>query len=215
MRRTCSGRGATALASEPKSANLPRHGGGPSKWTGLGAFLLAVWLISLWGLIDPHLVDLLALEPRSVDGLVGVAGMAFVHGSLEHLAVNTLPLAGLAVLIALRGGLQLALATVAISLIGGLLLWCFGRSGMHVGASGLVFGYLGFVLVRGVSERRLSSFLLAIVAAVLYGGSLRGLLPSAMEVSFEAHIAGFVAGCFTGWRLPALQRTASAAKRLA
>lgn len=198
-------RGSTVLAVEPKRTNLPRRG--PSTWTGLGAFLLTIWLVSLWGLIDPHMVDLLALEPRSLNGLVGVAGMAFVHASLEHLAVNTLPLAGLAIIIALRGGLQLALATVAISLIGGLLLWCFGRSGMHVGASGLVFGYLGFVLVRGVSERRLTSFVLAVVAGVLYGGLLRGLLPSAMEVSFEAHIAGFAAGCLAGWKLPAWQGT--------
>ncbi len=200
-------RGSTALALEPKSANLPRRGGGPSTWTGVGAFLASIWLVSLWGLIDPHVVGLLALEPRSLDGLVGVASMAFVHASLAHLAVNTLPLAGLAVIIALRGGVQLAFATVAISLIAGLLLWCFGRSGMHVGASGLVFGYLGFVLARGVSERRLSSFLLAILAAALYGGLLQGLLPTAMEISFEAHIAGFLAGCIAGWKLPAWQRT--------
>ena len=200
-------RGSTALALEPKSANLPRRGSGPSTWTGVGAFLASIWLVSLWGLIDPHVVGLLALEPRSLDGLVGVASMAFVHASLAHLAVNTLPLAGLAVIIALRGGVQLAFATVAISLIAGLLLWCFGRSGMHVGASGLVFGYLGFVLARGVSERRLSSFLLAILAAALYGGLLQGLLPTAMEISFEAHIAGFLAGCIAGWKLPAWQRT--------
>ena len=197
-------------------ANLaPTPGGGSfragrSTWTGLATFLLGIWLVSLWGLIDPHMVALLALEPRSVDGLAGVVGMAFVHGSLKHLAVNTLPLAGLAVIIALRGGVHLLVATVAITLIGGLLLWCFGRNGMHVGASGLVFGYLGFVLVRGMCERRLSSFVLAIVAGVLYGGLLRGLLPSAVEVSFEAHIAGFAAGCLAGWRLPAWQRARTA-----
>lgn len=151
------------------------------------------------------MMTFLALEPRSVDGLAGVVGMAFVHGSLEHLAVNTLPLAGLAVIIALRGGFHLLVATVAITLIGGLLLWCFGRNGMHVGASGLIFGYFGFVLTRGIRERRISSFVLAIVAGVLYGGLLRGLLPS-MEVSFEAHIAGFAAGCVTGWLLSAWQR---------
>ena len=170
---------------------------------GVGAFLLCIWLVSVWGLVHPHTLDLLALEPRSVDGLVGVAGMAFVHASLDHLLVNTLPLAGLAAMIALRGGLHFAIATVAITLLGGVLVWCFGRSGMHVGASGLVFGYLGFVLARGVSERRLSSFLLAVVAGMLYGGLLRGLVPSAMEVSFEAHIAGFLAGCIVGWKLPA------------
>ena len=162
--------------------------------------------------MNPHMLDLLALEPRSVDGLLGVASMAFVHASLEHLAINTLPLAGLAAIIALRGGMHLAVATVAITLVGGTLLWCFGRNGMHVGASGLVFGYFGFVLARGVSERRLSSFLLAIVAGVLYGGMLRGLLPSAMEISFEAHIAGFAAGCLAGWKLPAWQRTTGAFK---
>lgn len=206
MRRTASAESSTVLGLEPKSANPPRRGGGPSTWTGLGAFLASIWLVSLWGLIDPQVVGLLALEPRSLNGLWGVAGMAFVHASLAHLAVNTLPLAGLAGIIALRNGAQLALATIAISLIGGLLLWCFGRSGMHVGASGLVFGYLGFVLARGISERRLSSFLLAILAGVLYGGLLRGLLPSAMEISFEAHIAGFVAGCIAGWKLPTWQR---------
>ena len=201
-------RGSTSgLALESGRASLPRHRGGFSTWTGLGTFLLSIWLVSIWGLLNPHMVDMLALEPRSVGGLVGVAGMVFVHASLEHLTVNTLPLAGLAAIIALRGGMHLAVATVAIIVIGGLLLWCFGRSGMHVGASGLVFGYLGFVLVRGVSERRLSSFLLAIVAGVLYGGLLRGLLPSTMEVSFEAHIAGFAAGCFAGWKLPAWRRT--------
>ena len=179
-----------------------------SSWYVLAGFVASIWAASIWALADVRLLALLALEPRTVAGLSGVVGMPFVHASMEHLVLNTVPLAGLGAIIALRGGRHFAAATASIVVIGGLALWAIGRSGMHIGASGLVFGYLGFILARGVYERRFTSLALALVAAVAYGGILRGLFPSDMEVSFEGHLAGFAAGLATARAM--VRRPASA-----
>ena len=116
--------------------------------------------------------------------------------SLPHLLVNTAPLVVMTSLIVLRGVRYYLVATFSIILLGGILVWFFARPGAHVGASGLLFGYFGFLLVRGLFDRRISSIVIAIAVGISYGGIIWGVLPRDGAISWEAHLFGLAAGAF-------------------
>ena len=154
-----------------------------------------VWVVSLYGLlVDEGAVYALAVVPRRFHGLSGILGAPLVHGSFAHLAANTLPLLILGGMVAMRGVAYYVTATLAIVVLGGLGLWVFGRSAAHVGASGLIFGYFGFLVGRGYYDRSLQSVAVAILVAVVYGGMIAGILPQDDRVSWEAHLFGLLAG---------------------
>ena len=161
----------------------------------LGSVAALVWAVSLYGLlVDENLVYALAVVPRRFDGLSGLLGAPLVHGSFAHLAANTFPLVILGGMVAIRGVAYYVTATLAIAVLGGAGLWVFGRSAAHVGASGLIFGYFGFLVGRGYYERSLQSVAVALLVAVVYGGMLAGILPRDPGVSWEAHLFGLLAG---------------------
>ena len=154
-----------------------------------------VWAVSLYALwVDPGFVYDLAVIPRRADSLLGIFGMPFVHGSLGHLLANTWPLVVFGGILLSRGTGYFLLVTLAIAVLAGLVLWLFGRGQAHIGASGVICGYFGFVVVRGLYERRIPSLAIASIAVFLYGGSmLFGLVPQE-GVSWEGHLCGLIAG---------------------
>lgn len=155
----------------------------------------AMWLVSLAGLfVSEQVVWNLALLPRRLDGLAGILGMPLVHGSMVHLLANTAPFLVLGGMVALRGAGYFLAATLAIAVVGGLALWLFGRNAAHIGASGLVFGYFGFLLTRGFYERSLRAVGIAAVVALFYGTMLFGILPRDDGVSWDGHLCGLLAG---------------------
>jgi membrane associated rhomboid family serine protease len=112
-----------------------------------------------------------------------------------HLAANTVPFVVLGWLVMLRRIGDFVVVTVLSILIGGLGVWLAGSANsIHVGASGLIFGYLGYLLARGYFERSLWAVLLGALALVLYGGVLWGVLPGQPGISWEGHLFGFVGG---------------------
>ena len=153
-----------------------------------------VWAVSLYAFVDQGAFYSLALIPRRLDGLPGVFGMLFVHGSLWHLVANTLSLVPLAVIVLVRGARYYLVVVAWITIGGGLALWLFGRDAVHVGASGLVFGLVGFLVVRGLYERAIPSLLASLAVVVLYGGTIWGILPQGGGISWEAHLFGLIAG---------------------
>ena len=156
--------------------------------------LAVIWTISLAALANEDMLVLLALTPRSSQGVVGVLTMPLVHFSLPHLLVNTPPFAVMTALITLRGIGYYLVSTLSIVLLGGVLVWLFARAGAHVGASGLLFGYFGFLVTRGIFDRRMSSIFIAIIVGTLYGGIIWGVLPRDGAISWEAHLFGLTAG---------------------
>jgi membrane associated rhomboid family serine protease len=134
------------------------------------------------------------LTPRSAKGLIGIATMPFLHASLGHIVANTIPL--LVLLFLLAGSRAQSWAMVVeIVVLGGVLLWVVGRKANHIGASGLVFGLISFLVFAGVFERRFVSIAVALVTFFLYGGSLLwGVLPVQQGVSWDGHLCGAIAG---------------------
>ena len=187
-----------------------------TRWQQRAAGLLAsvgvIWAVSLVAFYVPKLQYQLALLPRRLDGLPGVLGMPFVHDSYGHLFANTLPLLVFGAMLVARGVRYFLGVAFAVALLGGLALWAFGRSAAHIGASGVVFGLFGFLVVRGLYERRLTSIAITVFVTFTYGLSmLFGLVPVAGRVSWEGHLFGLLAGIVVARAAHAIdQRQASA-----
>jgi len=161
-----------------------------------------IWLVELVNSQMDHQLNGFGIMPRAVKGLIGIPLGTFLHGGLNHIISNTIIFLGLSGLVALRGGWTLLVVSVFIILVGGLGVWVFGRSAIHIGASGLVFGYFGYLVARGWYERRIGSILIAIAVIIFYGGLIVGVLPAPGFVSWEAHLFGLVAGVLAAryWR---------------
>lgn len=186
-----------------------------SGWKPRAATLLAgtalIWAVSLYGLyVDRSLAFDLALVPRRIDGLPGILTAPLVHGSFAHLAANTVPLLVLGGMVAVRGVARYLTVTLAVAVLGGLGVWTLARNAAHVGASGLIFGYFGFLVARGYYDRSPGAIAVSVVVAVVYGGMIAGVLPRDGQVSWEAHLFGLLAGGVCARATSAGKRPASA-----
>lgn len=167
-------------------------------------FLAVMWIVEVFNLLTRGSLLEYGIQPRTPDGLLGIFLSPFLHGSLAHLIANSAPFLVLGWLVALRGLREFFVVTALVMLVGGGAVWLFGRPfSVHVGASGIVFGYLGFLLARGFFERSSRAILLSLVAILLYGGAIWGILPSSGRVSWEGHLFGFIAGLGAGRLLSA------------
>ena len=160
------------------------------------ALLVALmWVVGMVNALVDYRLNEYGVVPGSLRGLLGIPLMPFLHGSFDHLLVNTLPAVILGGLVAIQGSRKFLTATVFITLVGGGALWVVGRSAVHVGASGLIFGYFGYLIARAWYTRSIVSVLVAVVVAIVYGGILFGVLPFFQEgVSWEGHLTGLIAG---------------------
>ncbi|HQZ21444.1 MAG TPA: rhomboid family intramembrane serine protease [Thermoflexales bacterium] len=133
--------------------------------------------------------------PRVGDGLRGILFAPLLHASYQHLIGNTLPFLVLGGLLAARSVKDFVVVTIIVWLFSGVGVWLFGAgNSYHVGASGVIFGYFGFLVARGIFERQLVSILMAVAVAALYGGIIVGLNPFAAHVSWVGHLYGLASG---------------------
>ena len=153
-----------------------------------------MWLVEIADLVAGDL-DAAGIEPRELDGLTGIVAAPFLHGGFGHLIGNTIPFLVLGAIIALGGLARVALVTVVVALVGGLGTWLAGSAGsVHIGASGLVFGYAAYLIVRGVYSRRLLHLAGGLLVLAIYGTTLLfGLVPTP-GVSWQGHLFGAVGG---------------------
>jgi membrane associated rhomboid family serine protease len=144
--------------------------------------------------------------PRQVSGLPGIIWSPFLHASLEHLTANTLPLLVLGGIICARSKSEFALVTILGVLLGGALTWLMARNASHIGASGLIFCYFGYLASLAYFRRTFGALTLSVICILGYGGMLRGVLPSSAPVSWEGHIAGLLTGIALAWVTSKLKR---------
>ncbi|EKQ70260.1 putative membrane protein [Leptolyngbyaceae cyanobacterium JSC-12] len=173
----------------------------------LGGFILTLWVLELVDTVLLHgQLNRLGIRPRRLSGLRGILFAPLLHGDLAHLAANTIPLAVMGWLIMLNGLNTFLLVTAVVWLISGLGAWLLGGSNtMHLGASGLVFGYFGFLLLRGYFEQSFSAIAIAVLVGLLYGSMIWGILPVHRGKSWQSHLFGFVGGGIVARHLPDLQ----------
>jgi membrane associated rhomboid family serine protease len=163
---------------------------------GLIAAMVAGYLISWIPGFDPNVYGLV---PRTFGGLVGIATMPFLHAGLGHLLANLSSLVVLLGFLLVFHSNKAFEVVLEVILLGGILLWLFGRSALHVGASGLVYGLAGYLIAVGFAQKRFLELIASVIVAFLYGTSLVwGLLPIRPGISWDGHLAGLIAGIAIG-----------------
>ena len=150
-------------------------------------------------------LDQNGIEPRQVDGLDGILWAPMLHGDWQHLFANLMPGAVLCFLVLMTR--RFLIVTGIIWVVSGVGVWLFAAPySVTVGASGIVFGWLTFLIVRGLFNRDLWQILGGLVLFLVYGSILWGVLPSDPLVSWQAHLFGAIAGVFAAWALAARDR---------
>lgn len=161
----------------------------------LGGFVGLMWGLEILDIFLGGALNQFGIRPHSIVGLRGILFAPFLHGNLLHLMANTIPFLILGWLVMLRRTSDFFPVTAIVMLVGGLGTWLFAPSYTnHIGASGVVFGYLGFLLARGYFERSFGSILMSIAVGILYGGMIWGVLPGQIGISWQGHLFGFIGG---------------------
>ena len=166
-------------------------------------FIGLILVIEIGNNYVEHAMNAYGIVPRSHFGLIGIPVSPFLHSSYLHVQSNSVGLLALGTLAVIRSGSRFPWICVVIILLGGLGVWVVGRPAVHVGASGLVFGFFGYLLIKGVLDRSIMSVLVALVVAGVFGTAvLSGALPTEAYVSWEGHLCGLAAGILAAIFIP-------------
>lgn len=160
----------------------------------VAAMVVVMWVVEIVDLVAGDL-DSAGIRPRDPDGLVGIVAAPFLHGGFGHLIGNTIPFVVLGAAIALSGLGRIAAVTAIVAVVGGLGTWLTGpESSVHIGASGLVFGFATYLVTRGIYSRRALHMVTGLALLVIYGTTLLfGLVPTP-GVSWQGHLFGAIGG---------------------
>jgi membrane associated rhomboid family serine protease len=177
----------------------------------MGAFLAVIWILQVVNWADGYRLDSeFGILPEHVSRLGEIFTAPFLHVSWQHIEGNSVPLFVLGVLAAYRSIGRFLLLTLIVTVTSGMAVWLFqSPNTLTVGASGLIFGYFGYVLVRGFIDRNLIDIGVGLVAGVLYWTILEVAIPGTPGVSWIDHVGGLVGGVLAAWLL----RTAAPARK--
>lgn len=182
-----------AIASELKSHALI-----------LGGFVALMWGIEIVDFVMGGRLNYYGIYPRTYLGLKGIVFAPFLHGSFGHLISNTVPFVVMGWFVMLRETKDFFLVSAIALLASGFGVWLFGApNSLHIGASGVIFGYFGFLMARAYFERSALAIALALTVGLLYGGLIWGVLPTQIGISWEGHLFGFIGGVLAAsWLAP-------------
>ena len=187
-------------------------------------FVVLLWLIELLDSLTGHQLDRNGIRPLETDGLTGILFAPLLHSNWEHLMANTGPALVLGFLTTLAGMSRFVFATAIIWIVGGFGTWLIGNVGAptyqgvvvetnHIGASGLIFGWLTFLILFGFFTRTIWEIVIGVVVLFVYGSILLGVLPGTFGVSWQGHLSGAVAGVVAAYLLSGPERKARALRR--
>jgi membrane associated rhomboid family serine protease len=165
----------------------------------VGLLVAIMWAVEVVDLLPRTPFDSLGIRPRQLRGLVGIPASPFLHDGFGHLLSNTIPFLVLGGIIAAAGVQRFVQVVVIVGVIAGVGTWLTGPSRtIHIGASGLVFGFLTYLIARGAFERRIGHFVVAALVLFFYGSILWGLLPRP-GISWQGHLFGAIGGVVAAW----------------
>jgi membrane associated rhomboid family serine protease len=191
----------------------------PAPWKVGGATILSfvalLYVIEAWDALNHQELNADGIRPLETDGLWGIIWAPLLHASWEHLIANTGPALVLGFLVTLAGMSRFIYATAIVWILGGFGTWLIGNIGAppgvettHIGASGLIFGWLTFLIVFGFFTRKVWQILVGVVVLFIYGGVLLGALPGTFGVSWQGHLCGGIAGVIAAYLLSGPERKA-------
>ncbi len=180
----------------------------------IGALVGVMWLVEIVNKIDGQRLSSDGIYPRTLSGLPGILSAPFLHAGFGHLIGNTIPFVVLGLVIAAAGARRVIEVTAIVILVAGLGTWLTAGSGTDtVGASGVVFGYAGFLIARGFFTRNIGALLIGLVVALLFGGALAADLVPKTGISWEDHLFGGLGGILAARVLPGGRAAKTAAAR--
>jgi membrane associated rhomboid family serine protease len=161
----------------------------------IGVLVAVMWVVEIVNKIDGQRLSSDGIYPRSLSGLPGILSAPFLHEGFGHLLGNTVPFVVLGLVIAAAGARRIIEVTVIVILVAGLGTWLTAGSGTDtVGASGVVFGYAGYLIARGFFNRNIGALLVGVIVALLFGGALAADLVPQTGISWEDHLFGGLGG---------------------
>ena len=167
----------------------------------LGGSLAALWVVFVVTVLSGGSLLSFGVIPRTTVGLRGILFAPFLHGGLNHLVANSIPFVVLGWLVMLRDSKHFLPVTLFAMAGSGLTAWLLCAPGsVHIGASGVIFGYLGFLILSGWFARSFGSILISVVVTVMWGGILLGVMPGQPGISWQAHFGGFIGGVLAARR---------------
>ena len=158
------------------------------------AFVILLWLVKIAEITFGINLAYLGIFPRKISGLIGIITAPFIHADFNHLISNSIPLLLLGLGISYSYPTSSRKLFLAVYVLHGLLVWIIARQAYHIGASGLVYGFVSFLFFSGIIRRDNRSIALALIVTFLYGGLTWGILPIKAEISWEAHLFGALIG---------------------
>lgn len=169
------------------------------------ASILAFVLILLWAIFFisrafPPIL-LLGIIPRQIRGLPGILFMPLLHANFNHLFFNSIPLVVLSNFILINGLTYYLGVTLMITILSGIGTWCFAKPGLHIGASGLITGYWGFLVSNIYQSGTVTTLILGLISVYYFAGIFLGIFPKEKGISWEAHLFGLLAGFATSYLL--------------
>jgi membrane associated rhomboid family serine protease len=166
-------------------------------------FLLAgLWFLEILDQLSGNQLDQLGIHAREVDGMPEIFSAPFLHAGWDHLISNSLPFLVLGFLVLLSGLARWLISSLIIIVVSGMTAWFLTPANTIIlGASGLIFGWLTYLLARGIWSRRPAQVAVAVVVLLVYGGLIWGVIPSAAGISWQAHLGGAVGGVLAAWLL--------------
>jgi membrane associated rhomboid family serine protease len=161
----------------------------------LGGTLAVFWVVFLLNTLLGGSLLVLGVIPRTMVGLRGILFAPFLHANLNHIVANSIPFLVLGWMVMLRDERHFIPVTIAGMVGSGLAAWLLGAPGsVHIGASGVIFGYLGFLMLAGWYSRSFGSVVLSVVVTVVWGSLVLGMMPGTPGISWQAHVGGFLGG---------------------
>jgi membrane associated rhomboid family serine protease len=158
------------------------------------AMAALMWVLEIVDQAGGHL-DQYGIEPREGDGLIGIAASPFLHADFQHLMSNTVPFVAMGLAIALAGAARVLSVTLIVMLVGGVGTWLVAPEHTnHIGASGVVFGYATYLLVRGFFNRNALELFMGLIVGALWGTALLGGLLPREGISWQGHLFGAIGG---------------------
>ena len=161
----------------------------------VGVMAAVMWVVEVIDAIAGGDLDQYGIEPRDSDGLVGIVASPFLHSGFDHLISNTVPFLLMGFVIALGGAVRVAAVTAIVAVVGGVGTWLVApEATLHVGASGVVFGYATYLVSRGFFDRSALELAIGVLVAVVWGGALLGGLLPQEGISWQGHLFGAIGG---------------------
>lgn len=192
-------------SSVPSTGSTPVRAGAATLGRSIavmGGLLALLWVLEFFDSLIGHRLDYYGIHAQEVDGLPGILTAPLLHGGWGHLIGNSVPFFVLGLLV-LLGGLARWIWSTLISIItSGLTAWLLTPANtVIIGASGLIFGWLTYLLARGLWSRKIGQVVIAAAVLVFYGSMIVGVLPGAAGVSWQAHLGGAIGGILAAWLL--------------